>query len=677
MKNRKNVYIIFGALIVIVPLIICICAWYIYSNTHKPESKWNEYIEMLQDGKYENMYELLDSSAKAKISKEDFVARNKNIYTGIEAKNIEVNITDLKKDGSSSVISYDTRMDTVAGEVSFSNKVKLAKELGKGYGVVWSSKLIFPDLDDGDKVRVNTLKSRRGDITDRNGILLATDSYLSNVGIVPGKLGSDRDSNINKISSILGVSGDKIKQKLSADYVQDDMFIPIKDITYGSDKIVSLLEIPGVMIKEKESRVYDYGRETAHLVGYVQSINGDELKEKSDQEYNENSIIGKTGLEKYYEDTLRGIDGSEIFIQNAEGEKKTVIATKEAKNGTNLSLNIDINIQKKLYEQLGNDKGTAVVMNPDNGEVLALASTPTYNSNDFILGLSDDQWNKLNNDPNKPLYNRFQATAAPGSSFKPITAVVGVDSGKLNPDEDKKITGLSWHKDDSWGNYNVTRVSEYGEANMRNALIHSDNIYFAQAALDIGKDIFKDKLNSFGIGEKIPFEYPLYNSQISSNGDFSNEIQLADSGYGQGEVMMNPVQMASLYTMFENQGNILTPTLIKNESNAPKVWKEKVASQKSIDLVLDDLKQIVENPGGTGHQAYTPGLEIVGKTGTAEIKKTQDDTTGTELGWFVGMTINKKPDNLLVVMMVEDVKDRGGSHYVVPKVKSVLEMVNR
>ena len=103
----------------------------------------------------------------------------------------------------------------------------------------------------------------------------------------------------------------------------------------------------------------------------------------------------------------------------------------------------------------------------------------------------------------------------------------------------------------------------------------------------------------------------------------------------------------------------------------------KVASQKSIDLVLDDLKQIVENPGGTGHQAYTPGLEIVGKTGTAEIKKTQDDTTGTELGWFVGMTINKKPDNLLVVMMVEDVKDRGGSHYVVPKVKSVLEMVNR
>lgn len=677
MKNRKNIYIISGALIVIVPLIVCICAWYIYSSTHKPEAKWNQYVEMLQDGQYENMYELLDCSAKAKISKEEFVSRNKNIYTGIEAKNIEVNITESKKDGSISVISYDTKMDTIAGEVSFSNKVKLTKELGKGYGIAWSSKLIFPELDDGDKVRVNTLKSRRGDITDRNGVLLATDSYLSNVGIVPGKLGEDRNSNINKIASILGISADKINNKLSADYVKDDMFIPIKDIPYGSEKIVSLLEIPGVMIKEKDSRVYGYGTVTAHLVGYVQSINGDELKEKSDEEYNENSIIGKAGLEKYYEDTLRGIDGSEIFIQNAEGERKSTIATKEAKNGTGLSLNIDINIQKKLYEQLGNDKGTAVVMNPDTGEVLGLASTPSYNSNDFILGLSNEQWNNLNNDPNKPLYNRFQATAAPGSVFKPITAVAGVDSGKLNPNEDKKIEGLSWHKDESWGNYNVTRVSEYGEANMTNALIYSDNIYFAQAALDIGKDTFKEKLNNFGIGEKIPFEYPLYNSQISSSGEFTSEVQLADSGYGQGEVMMNPIQIASLYTMFENEGNILKPLLFKNEGNTPTVWKESAVSKESSKLVLDDLKQIIENPRGTGHQAYTPGLEIAGKTGTAEIKQTQDDTTGTELGWFVGMTINKKPNNLLVVMMVEDVKERGGSHYVVPKVKNVLEMVNR
>ena len=211
---------------------------------------------------------------------------------------------------------------------------------------------------------------------------------------------------------------------------------------------------------------------------------------------------------------------------------------------------------------------------------------------------------------------------------------------------------------------------------MTNALIHSDNIYFAQAALDIGKDTFKEKLNNFGIGEKIPFEYPLYSSQISSSGDFQSEVQLADSGYGQGEVMINPVQLASLYTMFENEGDILTPKLFRTDNGSGKnIWKKSVVSKENSNIILNDLKQIVENPAGTGHQAYTPGLEIAGKTGTAEIKQSQDDTKGTELGWFVGMTTNKEPNNLLVVMMVEDVKDRGGSHYVVPKVKDVLEMI--
>ena len=162
----------------------------------------------------------------------------------------------------------------------------------------------------------------------------------------------------------------------------------------------------------------------------------------------------------------------------------------------------------------------------------------------------------------KPLYNRFQGTAAPGSSFKPITAVIGVDTKKLDPNADKKISGLSWQKNKSWGKYSVTRVSDYGgNSNLLNALVYSDNIYFAQVALDIGKDLFKDKLTSFGLSEKVPFEYPLYNSQFATDKNFKTEVQLADSGYGQGEVLLNPVHLASLYTMFQNQGSILNPYL--------------------------------------------------------------------------------------------------------------------
>lgn len=672
MDRKKNIFVLIGAGIVIVPLLICVILYIVYNRTHTPEKKWNEYVVLLQNKEYDKMYDLLDSTAQAKISREDFVARNKNIYEGIEAENIEISINSVSKSGNDTIIDYNTKMNTIAGELQFDNSVKIADELGKGHTIKWSSKNIFPDLGETDKVRVKTLKGRRGNITDRNGELFATDSYLSSVGIVPGKLGDNKDENINKIAGILQCSAESINKSLGADYVTDDMFIPIKDIPYGDARVVELLKIPGVMIKEKESRVYPLGAETAHITGYVHSISAEELEENSGKEYTADSLIGKSGLEKMYEDSLRGIDGAEIYIQNSEGEKKSVVLSKDAKNGDDLKLTIDINIQKKLNEELGSDKGCGVVMNPANGEVLGLASTPSYDPNEFILGMTDDQWNNLNNNENKPLYNRFQSTLVPGSSLKPIIAAVGVDSGIVNPLQVRKIDGLTWQKDSSFGNYYVTRTSSVGEVNLENALVYSDNIYFAQIATEMGSSVLEEKLKSFGFAEKIPFEFSLYNSQYSNDDKIKDGVQLADTGYGQGEVMVNPVHLTSMYTMFLNDGNIIAPHLLMNFNEENTVWKKNAISKQSADEILKDLIQIVENPSGTGHQAYTPGLKIGGKTGTAEIKNSQDDTNGTELGWFVGMTTENE-NKLLVTMMIEDVKDRGGSHYVVPKAKQIID----
>ncbi len=676
MNKKKNFYVFVGAGVVIVPLIICAIALFVYNKSHKPEYKLAEYINLINSKEYEKMYELTDAENKQKISKEDFITRNKNIYEGISASDIKIEIETVEKNSNDATIGYKTTMNTLSGELEFSNTVTMTREIGKDYTVKWDSKVIFPDLTDNDKIRIKTIKSKRGDITDRNGIELATDSVSSNVGIVPENLGDNKENAINQIAKSLETSASYINDQLSASYVKPDMFIPIKTIAYDDERISSLLKIPGVQINDKDARIYPLDVKAAHLTGYVQSINAEELEAHKDQEYTENSLIGKSGLEKAYEEQLRGIDGAEIYIQSKDGAKKTSLITKEVKNGSDLKLTIDSNMQMLLYSELENDKGSSVAMNPNTGEVLALVSTPSYNPNDFVLGMSNDKWNTLNNDPNKPLYNRFQATAAPGSSFKPITAVIGVDTKKLDPNANKNINGLSWQKDKSWGKYSVTRVSAYGgDSNLLNALVYSDNIYFAQVALDIGKDIFKDKLTSFGISEKVPFEYPLYNSQFSTDKTFKTEVQLADSGYGQGEVLLNPVHLATLYTMFENEGSILTPYLLYKQTPEAIAWKPNIVSKDSANIVLQDLIQVVENPRGTGHMAYTSGLTIAGKTGTAEIKATQDDTTGTELGWFVGMTTNKSPNNLLVVMMAENVKDKGGSHYVVPKVKKALERV--
>ncbi len=667
---NKGLKAAIGAGVITVILVIAGSVYYVSKNSTKAEETVKNYFELLNDKDYAGMYELLSTESKSEISEEDFITRNKNIYEGIDAENIEVSIKDNSKDKGEVTVSYDTKMNTAAGDLEFSNSVKAVKGDSKKYELEWSSNMIFPDLDDDNKVRINTIKGRRGSILDRNGVVLAQDGSAANVGIVPGKL-LEKENAVTQIASILGMSVDDINTKLNASYVNDNTFVPLKTISNSDAETKSkLLQIKGIQINDKEARIYPFAESTAHLTGYVQAVTADDLKEFSGKGYNSNSVIGKSGLEKLYEDTLKACDGSEIYITDDKGNKKTTLISKEVQDGQDVKLTIDISLQNNLYTQLASDKGCAVAMNPNTGEVLSLVSTPSYNPNDFVLGMSNDEWNSLNNDENKPLYNRFKATFAPGSTFKPITAVIGLETKALNPNEDKNISGLSWQKDSSWGSYNVTRVESYENANLQNALVYSDNIYFAMAALDIGKDNYVDKLKNFGFDEELPFAFGLTKS---SYGSMDTEVKLADSGYGQAEIMVNPVHLAAMYTMFSNGGNMIKPYLEYKQAPSGEVYKENVASKDTINTVVNDMIQVVENPGGTAHAAQIPGISIAAKTGTAEIKASQDDTTGTETGWFAALTTNKNNNNLLIVSMAEDVKDKGGSHHLVPIVKTVME----
>ena len=171
------------------------------------------------------------------------------------------------------------------------------------------------------------------------------------------------------------------------------------------------------MISSTDARVYPYGKETSHITGYVQPISAEILSEKEGKGYNSNSIIGKVGLEYAYEDKIRGIDGVEIYIEDSEGNRLKELAKQDKKDGQDIKLTIDMDIQSKLYNQLKDDKGFFVVMEPQTGEMLALVSTPSYDANDFVLGLTNEQWESLNNDESKPLYTRFLQSYCPGSTF--------------------------------------------------------------------------------------------------------------------------------------------------------------------------------------------------------------------------------------------------------------------
>ena len=651
-----------------------------------PEELLVEYMNHIPKQEYEEMYAMLHIEASGNIIQEDFIKRNSAIYEGIEVQNMAARI--IAYDEEQMMVTYQTSFDTVAGTISFENEALFLKG-EDGYKLVWDDSMIFPNLTSADKVRVSTIQAKRGDILDRNGRVLAGEGTASSVGIVPGKL-ENKEESIAKIAELLEITPETIEKKLSAKWVKDDSFVPIKTIPkveeielmkYEPDQKVlkenerheTLLEIPGVTISDVEVREYTLGEATAHLIGYVQSVTAEDLEEHAGEGYTANSVIGKSGMEGLFEKELKGQNGCRVYIVNSEGKEKEELAYILVQDGHDIKLTIDANLQSSLYEQFKEDKSCSIAMNPYSGEILALVSTPSYDNNDFIMGLSSEQWTALNEDEDKPMYNRFRQVWCPGSTFKPIIAAIGLQSGAIDSMEDYGNVGLSWQKDASWGSYHVTTLHAYEPVILENALIYSDNIYFAKAALKIGSEEMESSLTGLGFNEQLPFEIKMAESQYSNTEGIETEIQLADSGYGQGQILVNPLHMACIYSAFCNEGNVIKPYLVYQNEAEAEYWIPGAFSNETASRVLEGTKKVVNDSNGTGYAAHRDDILLAGKTGTAEIKTSKDDTSGTELGWFAIFTAEDTECPILIISMVEDVKGRGGSGYVVKKDSLVLE----
>ena len=690
--KRKKSRLLWIAIAVIgmaaITVAVCVAEMFKKEDVWKtPEELLVEYMNHIPAQEYEQMYAMLHIEASGNVSQEDFIKRNSAIYEGIEIQNMAVEI--IAYDEEQLTVTYQTSFDTVAGEISFENEAFFL-EGEDGYKLVWDNSLIFPNLASTDKVRVSTTQANRGEILDRNGRVLAGKGTASSVGIVPGKL-ENREEAIAKIAELLETTPEVIEKKLSAQWVKDDSFVPIKtiprveeiellkvepdeDVLKEKERHESLLAIPGVMISDVEVREYPLGEAAAHLVGYVQSVTAEDLEEHAGEGYTANSVIGRSGMEGLFEKELKGQNGCRIYIVNSEGKEKEELACILVQHGQDIKLTIDASLQIALYEQFQEDKSCSVAMNPYTGEVLALVSTPSYDNNDFIMGLSSEQWIALNDDEDKPMYNRFRQVWCPGSTFKPVTAAVGLESGAIDPNEDYGNVGLSWQKDASWGSYYVTTLHAYEPVILENALIYSDNIYFAKAALKIGSEEMESSLTGLGFNEELPFEIKMAESQYSNSEGIETEIQLADSGYGQGQVLVNPLHMACIYSAFCNEGNVIKPYLVYKNEIVAEYWIPGAFSNETASRVLEGTKKVVNDSNGTGYAAHRDDILLAGKTGTAEIKASKDDTSGTELGWFAIFTAEDTVERpILIISMVEDVKGRGGSGYVVKKDSLVLE----
>lgn len=689
MKRKKQNVKFIGILIAFI-LLAGAFLYFFFGRTlfwKSPQERLLEYMNHISNKEYEKMYDMLYTVSRERISKEDFVKRNSAIYDGIEMENMEIEITDYNKKQLS--VSYVTSFMTAAGEVCFANTAHFYQ--GKdSYELIWEDNLIFPGLQSTDKVRVITTEAERGRILERNNRVLAGPKMVTTVGIVLEKM-TDKEIAIAKMAELLEMDAKDIESKLEASWVEKDSFVPITNIPkletidfmkenaeeefarekYRQDR---LLVIPGVMLSDTKIRGYELGEAAAHLVGYVQNVTAEDLEKHKGEGYTKSSVIGRTGMESLFEKELKGQNGCTIKIVDEEGQTKEIIAEITEEDGKDIKLTIDFKLQKLLYEQFQEDKGCSVALHPKTGEVLALVSTPSYDNNAFIKGLSNEEWEQLNSDEKKPMLNRFRQIWCPGSSFKPITASIGLETGAFTADENFGQEGLSWQKDSSWGSYEVTTLHTYSPVVLKNALIYSDNIYFAKAALKIGADSFVKELTKLGFGQQLPFDILMDKSQYSNTEKIEAEVLLADSGYGQGEILVNPLHLAALYTAFLNEGNVIKPYLQYEEKKQGEVWIENAFSKETVDSVLEGLVGVVNHVDGTAYSACREDTQLAGKTGTAELKVSKEDATGTEIGWFCAFTTDKNVENpVLIVSMVEDVKHIGGSGYVVRKVSDVLD----
>lgn len=664
----------------------------------KPEATVDQYIQHLQKQEFDQLYKLMTPASldESGMNREQFVEKYSAIYSGMEVSAVKAEvkpkITNTAESGSASEnqdkgeqntgksdqnpdtyeVDYNLQLTTFLGEVNETQTLKLVRqeteEGSKVWRINWQPSMILSDMIKGSKVRVRTLLPERGDIVDRDGLPLATKGTVNEWGIVPEKLGDNPDAMIAQIAKHYKVSEDVINNTLSQKWVKPEYFVPI-----GSTEDYNIPEqLSGVKLQSKEIRYYPLGASAAHLIGYVRKVTQEDLEKDTEGYYRAEDWIGRAGLEQSMEKQLRGERGGVIEITDEAGKVLSELIRKDAVNGQKVKLTISAETQSELYKALSSDgdAGAAVLMNPADGHLLALASAPAYNPNKMVTGLTQAEWDAYSADERLPFINRFTNRYAPGSTFKAITAAAGLMEKVTTADKTHEISGLQWRKDESWGGYYVKRVKSLTPVNMVDALVYSDNIYFAQEALEMGSERFIEGIQKFGFGDNFGLdELYLKPSQYANeaNLDLASEVLLADTSYGQGEMLMSPIHLASSFTPFINEGKMVKPVLIEGkETSEPEV----IITPEAANTVKDALVQVVSRSGGTAHALNSLSGELAAKTGTAELKAKKGEN-GLENGFVV--VFDTQSPSFLISAVIEGVNGRGGSHYVVDKLKPFLE----
>jgi penicillin-binding protein 2 len=421
------------------------------------------------------------------------------------------------------------------------------------------------------------------------------------------------------------------------------------------------LELPGVVVEVEPQRVYPGSRFAAHLLGYVREANDDQLKQGR---YRRGDMVGQTGLERLLDEHLRGRDGGERIEVDALGRQIRVMQRAEPTAGAHVVTTVDRRIQEAAERAMEGHAGSIVVMDPRNGDVLAMVSTPAFEIDRFTGTIDREAWIALIKDPAHPMLNRtVQSQYAPGSVFKIIVAAAGLQETKIAPMDKIHCAGdysIGGHTFKDW------KEGGHGTVDMRRAMVQSCNVYFYQAGLKIGMDHITRYARAFGLGSGTGIDLPSEKVGLipgrSGRRKTWHAGETLNVSIGQGTVLVTPMQVARMLSAVANQGTLYKPRLVQRVegvdgkllySEAPLVNGAVELSPMVWAFLHGSLLGVVNE--GTGAATRLPGIEIAGKTGTAQIIANSKAEKGQDHAWFASFAPVGEPRYVVVVMV-----ERGG-----------------
>ena len=539
----------------------------------------------------------------------------------------------------------------------------------------------YKKIDERNRLRVIDIPAPRGVIYDRNDNPLVKNVLSFDVSMVSENMPRDDDT-IAALGRLVSLAPEHIKRLARASLNPYEIIKLRHDVSFEDVARIEArrIDFPGLQVEVTSAREYLYGPTASHVLGYLGNPTPKQLASSEYNDIPQQSFIGQFGIEKTYDSILRGVAGKKIVEVDALGNIIKFVRIQKPVRGNDIKLTIDINVQMEAEGGLGEKAGAVVALQPDTGEILALASAPSFDPNLFVGGIKYNDWKELVNDPRKPLMNRaIQDQYPPGSTFKPVTALAALEDGIVTENTPAFCSGSTFFK----RLFRCWKQGGHGSVSLHRALVESCDVYFYEIGKRINIDTIAKYASALGLGRPTGIELESEASGIVPSTKWKLKMrkekwyqgETLSVAIGQGYLSVTPIQMARMIATVVNEGKLYKLHLVNNGTNDVRPESVAELNPEYVEMVKKALVGVVYEGGGTGGAARSNIVSIGGKTGTAQViggavKEKDLADQYKDHAWFIAFAPQNNPE-IAVSVLVEH-GGHGGSA-AAPIAKRVIE----